>query len=118
VKKLFACVAFVTVAACSSGSAEPTPAETQAAAPAPVITPSLSPPDEAVFAAAFAEGCPDAEKVSTAECKSQGFGKTGFSCDYGLGDDEYRRHKATLVPGDGKWTLAEPEKTCAANAAD
>ena len=37
-------------------------------------------------------------------------------CEYGLGDDEYRRDSATLTPGDGEWTLAEPEAVCAQSA--
>jgi hypothetical protein len=41
-------------------------------------------------------------------------GKEGFFCEYGLGNDEYRRNTASVVPSDGKWTIAEPEKSCAA----
>ena len=115
-KSFFACAALVALAACNSQeAAEPAPAETQAVAPP--VEPTMPPPDEEWFAAAFAEACPDAPEVSTALCRSQGFGKEGVTCEYGLGDDEYRRNKATVVPGDGNWTFAEPEKTCAPEGA-
>ncbi len=113
-KKLFVCAALVSLAACNSQeAAQPEPTETAVVA-APVVEPSMPAPDEAIFAQAYAEACPAAKKVSTSLCKSQGLGKTGFVCDYGLGDDEYRRNRATLVPADGKWTVADPENTCAA----
>jgi len=114
-RSLFVCVALAALAACNSPeAAEPAPVETPAVA-AP--EPTMAPPNEETFAAAFAEACTEAPKVSTSLCRSAGFGKEGFICEYGLGDDEYRRHRATVVPGDGKWTLAEPEKICAADAA-
>lgn len=113
-KKLFVCVALAALAACGSQAApEPEPTPTAAVA-APVIEPTLPAPDEAVFAEVYAEACPDAPKVSTSLCRSLGMGQKGFNCDYGLGDDEYRRNKATLEPGDGKWTLVDPENTCTA----
>ena len=118
-KSLFACAALVALAACNSQesteaqAAEAPAAETALAPPEP----SMAPPDEEVFATAYAEACTAAPKVSTSLCKSQGFGKEGFVCEYGLGDDEYRRNSATVVPSDGKWVLAEPEKICAADAA-
>jgi hypothetical protein len=106
----------MALAACNSQEpAEPEP--TQALAIVQPVEPTMPPPDETSFAAAYAEACPNGQKVSTSLCKSQGLGKEGFICDYGLGNDEYRRKKATVVPGDGKWTLAEPEKICAADAA-
>jgi hypothetical protein len=119
-KSLFACAALVALAACNSQeTAEAQAAEAPAAATAVAapLEPSMSPPDEEVFATAYAEACTAAPKVSTSLCKSAGFGKEGFVCDYGLGDDEYRRNSATLVPEDGKWVLAEAEKICAADAA-
>lgn len=110
------CAALFVLAACGSAEpAEPAPVETQAVvAPA---EPTLPPPDEETFAAAYAEACPDNKQVSTSLCKSQGLGKEGFICEYGLGNDKYRRKTAIVVPVDGKWTLAEPEKICAADAA-
>ena len=118
-KSLIACAALLALAACSSedvteAHAEEAPAAATVAAPA---KPSMPAPDEETFAAAYAEACTSAPKVSTSLCKSAGFGKEGFVCDYGLGDDEYRRNKATLLPEDGKWVLAEAEKICAADAA-
>jgi hypothetical protein len=114
-RTLFACAALVALAACNSEEpAEPAPAETQVALP---VEPSMAPPDEAIFTAAHAEACPNAQPVSVAECKSRGLGKEGFICEYGLGDDEYLRNKATVVPVEREWVLAEPEKVCAADAA-
>ena len=112
-RTLFVCAALAALAACNSQEpAEPAPAETVAAVEP--VEPSLPTPDEEVFAAVYTEACGGAPEVSTSLCRSQGFGKDGFTCEYGLGDDENRRNKATIVPGDGKWTLAAPEKTCAA----
>ena len=118
-RSLIACAALVALSACNSQ--EPTEAHAaevppQAAAIEPA-KPSMPAPDEEIFASAYAEACTAAPKVSTSLCKSQGFGKEGFVCEYGLGEDEYRRNKATLVPSDGKWVLAESEKICAADAA-
>ena len=116
-KSLFACAALVALAACNSQeTTEAQAAEAPPVAAAP-LKPSMPAPDEETFAAAYAEACTAAPKVSTSLCKSAGFGKEGFVCDYGLGDDEYRRNKATLLPEDGKWVLAEAEKICAADAA-
>ncbi len=116
-RKILVCATLAALAACNSPeTAEPAPVETTAVV-APPVEPTMPPPDEAAFAAAYAEGCPGALAVSTSLCKSKGMGEEGFLCDYGLGKDEYRRNKAELLPGDGKWVLAEPEKICAADAA-
>jgi hypothetical protein len=112
VKKLVACLALATLAAC--GSEQPAPEPTQAAAPAPVASPSMPPPDEAVFAATYAEGCPKAEKVATSMCKSEGLGKDGFICDYRLGSKDAAQRTTSITPGDGKWKLADPDNACAA----
>ena len=111
---ILACAALVALAAC--GAEEPAPEPTETAVVVPEVEPSLPAPDQATFAEAFAEACPAAKQVSTSLCRSQGLGREGFICDYGLGNDEYRRHSATLVPGDGKWVLSDPETTCAAGA--
>lgn len=114
-RTIFAFAAVATLAACGSQEPAPEPQPTASVAAAlPEPEPSLPAPDEAIFAETFAEACPDAPKVSTSICRSHGFGKQGFTCDYGLGDDEYRRNSLDLVPGDGKWVVAEPEKACAA----
>ncbi len=110
---LFVSVAVLALAACNSQQpAQPAPS----AAPTPTAepTPTLPPPDKAAFAAAYAKACPKAKKVSTAVCVSQGFGKPGFSCGFGLGDDPYQRYHANLEPGDGKWVLADPDTACSA----
>jgi hypothetical protein len=115
-KPFFVGAALLALAACNSQEAdEPPPAPTPVALQP--IEPSMPPPDDNAFVVAYAEACPNAKQVSTALCRSQGFGKQGFICDYGLGKDEYRRNTASVVPSDGKWTIAEPEKVCAADAA-
>jgi len=118
-KSLFACAALLALAACNSEEAAEAPAAEAPTAAASVgpVKPSMPAPDEETFAAAYAEACTAAPKVSTSLCKSAGFGKEGFVCEYGLGDDEYRRNSATLMPEDGKWVLAEADKICAADAA-
>ena len=55
---------------------------------------------------------PNAQPVNKALCKTKGMGEADFLCDFGLGDDEFRRHNAELAPGDGKWVLADPENAC------
>ena len=82
------------------------------AVPAPAATSSLPAPDQALFGELFAKACPEAEKVNTAVCKRAGFGSTDVACEYGLGEDKYLRDKATLTPGEGVWTLKDPEAIC------
>ena len=101
----------LALAACGE---EPAPAPTPTATPE--AAPSLPAPDEKIFSEVLAEACPELEPVSTAICKRAGFGSSDVICEYGLGDDEYRRDSATLTPGDGEWTLAEPEAVCAQSA--
>ena len=88
----------------------PEPAATQAAAPEPVNT--LPAPNEALFAQLFAETCPAAEKVSTSLCK-RALGSDEVTCQFGVGEDQYMRHNATLTAGEDKWSLADAEKLCA-----
>ncbi len=98
------------LAACGE---EPAPQPVDgAAAPAPASAPSLSAPDQALFTAKYAEACPEAEPVNTAVCKRAGFGSGDVVCEFGLGEDEYLRNKATLSAGDGDWVLADPENVC------
>ncbi len=115
-KKFVACLALATLAAC--GSEQPAPAPTQAAvAPAPVASPSMPSPDQDVFAATYAEGCPKAKKVATSMCKSEGLGKDGFVCEYRLGSEDAARRTTGIIPGEGKWKLADPDTACAADNA-
>jgi hypothetical protein len=112
VRTLFVAAAVIALTACNSQ--QPAPAPSAAPTPTADPTPSLMPPDKAAFSAAYAEACPKAKPVSTAVCESEGFGKSGFSCGFGLGDDPYQRYHAKLEPGDGKWVLADPTTACAA----
>jgi hypothetical protein len=98
----------VMLAACSQEA--PAPAPTAAATAAAPAAPKLAPPLKDDFVAAYAKACPKAKPVTTALCKSEGFGKSGFICEYGFG--KYRRETAHLTPGDGEWVLADPEKAC------
>lgn len=104
----------LALSACGEEPA-PEPAPTETATPEP--EPTLPAPDQDIFATALAEACPDLEEVSTAICKRAGFGSSDVVCDYGLGADEYRRNSATLTPGDGEWTLADPESVCTPDGA-
>ena len=114
-KFVFVTAAFIALSACGSQQPAPAPKPTPSATADP--EPTLPPPTKETFAAAYAEACPKAKKVSTADCQSQGFGKEGFSCGFGLGDDPYQRYNANLEPGDGKWVLADPATACAAGDA-
>lgn len=109
---LLPAVALFALAACNAQ--EETPAEpvpTEAITPAET-TAALPPPRREEFTAAWAEACPEAEPVSTALCKSKGLGEPGFTCDFGLGEDEYRRHTAELEPSGESWALVDPENAC------
>jgi hypothetical protein len=104
-------LAFLLLAGCGEEPAAQ-PVE-EVAAPAPAPTPSLPAPDEELFATTFAAACPDAEPVATSVCRSMGLGETDFACKYGLGEDNNLRHDARLTPGEGEWTLVDPETVCA-----
>ncbi|MBU0669428.1 MAG: hypothetical protein KKE77_05880 [Alphaproteobacteria bacterium] len=109
-KLAFLFVPLLALAACGEEPAAEV-AQTQVATPEP--TPALPAPDEALFTQLYAETCPEAEPVSTAVCRRAGIGSDEVFCEYGLGEDEYRRNDATLTPGDEQWTLADPENVCA-----
>ena len=106
-------VCALAVAACSSQD-EATPEEVpETQATAEPLTPTIPPPQREELAAAWAEACPEKEPANKGLCKSKGFGDPDFTCDFALGEDEYRRYTAELTTSDGKWVLAEPDKACA-----
>ena len=78
----------------------------------------LEPPQRDAFAEAYAAGCPAAEEISTAVCVAGGIGGSEFVCEFGLGNDEFRRYEATLVENEAgdAWTLADPDAACAQGA--
>lgn len=102
-------IGVAALAACSQESAPPAAEETPVAIEA---GPTLAPPGEAEFKAAWSDACHSAEPVSTALCKSKGLTDPGFECDFGLGEDEYRRHAADLTRGQDRWELANAEQAC------
>ena len=109
-----ATAAALTLSGCGEPSAQPAPVETPVAVQP--VTPSLPAPDQEIFSKAFTAACPDAEAIAIASCRSKGLGESDFLCEYGLGDDEYLRHQATVTPGDGEWTIADPAEICAQGA--
>ncbi len=97
------------LAACAE---EPAPEPVETAEPVEIV--ELPAPDSEVFAAAFAEACPNAETVNVSLCR-RAMGAETAACEYGLGDDEYMRNDATLAineAGDG-WVIQDPEAVCA-----
>ena len=93
---------------------EPAPVETTAAEPVA----SLPATDQNYFTEKFAATCEGAEPVSTAVCR-RAMGADTVSCEFGLGEDEYMRHDATLEASeDGSdWMLADAEALCAEHGA-
>lgn len=110
-KLAFLLVPLFALAACGEEPAAEV-AQTQVATPEPVAT--LPAPNQALFTQLYADACPGAEPVNTAVCRRAGLGSDEVLCEFGLGEDEYLRNDATLTPGDGQWTLADPENVCAA----
>ena len=103
------------LAACSEEpAAQPVPTAT--ATPEPVST--IPAPDQDMFKTVFAESCEGAEPVANAMCK-RAMGAKDVSCEFGLGEDEYMRHKATLTINEDNtgWVLADPAKICAEHGA-
>ena len=103
----------LALAACGSNEAPVPEALPEQAATTEPASEAISPPRRAELAAAWAMACPDAEPANKGLCKSKGMGDPGFTCDFALGDDEYRRYTAELIQSDGKWVLADPENACA-----
>ena len=83
---------------------------------ASALSRGANPAAVATATASAASACPNAAPVSEAFCRSEGFGKTGFVCEFRLGEGK-RKQTAILMPGEGEWTLADPDKTCVADAA-
>ena len=114
-KKLALILPLALLAACGEEPApEPTPTET--ATPEPVA--SLPATDQAFFSTKFAETCEGAEPVKNAVCR-RAMGAEQALCEYGLGEDEYMRHEATLVANeDGSdWMIDNAEALCAEHGA-
>ena len=114
-KKLALLLPLFALAACGEEPApEPTPTET--VAPEPVST--LPAPDSDLFKATFAETCEGAEPVNNAVCR-RAMGADTVACEFGLGEDEYLRHKATLAVNEANdgWMLADAEALCAEHGA-
>lgn len=109
-KKLLLILPLALLAACGE---EPAPAPEPTPEAPPLATEGLPAPNQEIFSEAFAEACPDAEPVSTAVCRRTGLGSPDFVCDYGLGEDEYRRNSAVLTAQDGEWVIADTS-VCAA----
>ncbi len=104
--------AVFALAACGSQEeAESEAAQTETIVPAS-INGAPPPPRREEFTAAWAEACPEAEPVGKALCKSKGITDPGFTCDFALGEDEYRRHSADLEPVEQSWALVDPENAC------
>jgi hypothetical protein len=114
--KIFApLVPVLALAACGQEPA-PEPVETPTVAPASINT--LPAPDQALFSEIFAETCEGAEPVSQAVCR-RALGAETVSCEFGLGEDEYLRHDATLAKNedDTGWMLDNAEALCAEHGA-
>ncbi len=103
----------IALASCGEEPA-PEPAPVETATPEPIQT--MSAPDQALFSEKLAEACPALKPVNTAVCRRAGIGSTKVVCEYGLGDDEYLRHKATITPVEGEWALSDTETVCAQGA--
>ncbi|WAT18751.1 hypothetical protein OZN62_04060 [Aurantiacibacter sp. MUD11] len=99
------------LAACGEEPA-PEPVPTETATPEP--TPTVPAPDEELFASLHAATCEGAEPVSTSVCR-RAMGADTVSCEFGLGEDEYLRHDATLAIDEAgeAWAIVDPETVCA-----
>ena len=100
------------LAACNSQESTAPPPAAVAGPEAAEERVALAPPGQEDFASAYAEACPEAQPVGSAVCKVAGFGQPNFTCDFALGEDEYRRNTAELAPGEDSWQIAEPATAC------
>jgi len=118
VKQIALLLPLALLAACGQEAEDaPAAAETVAATPEPVST--LPAPTQETFSAAFGEACKGAKPVKIAVCKRAGMGSKDVVCEFGLGDDEYLRNKATLTANEDNsgWVLSDPTTVCAATGA-
>jgi len=113
--RIFLVLSPLALAACSEEVAE-TSAPIEPTAVKAEVKPTLHPPDSEKFSGLFAEACPSAKTISTSMCRAQGMGSHDFTCEYGLGNDEYMRHEAILHEVEGKWEIENPESVCAQGA--
>ncbi|MCT2558361.1 hypothetical protein N0B51_05145 [Tsuneonella sp. YG55] len=116
--KLALLLPLLALAACGQEQPAPEPTPAQTVTAAPVST--LPAPDREHFAEAFAAGCTGAEPVKNATCKRAGMGSDNVVCQYGLGDDEYLRHTATMGPNADKtgWVLTDAATVCTEHGAE
>ena len=116
-KKLALILPVALLAACGEEPApEPAATPTEVATLEPEST--LPAPTEDLFKTTFAETCEGAEPVNTAVCR-RAMGADTVACEFGLGEDEYLRHKATLAvneTNDG-WMIADAAAICAEHGA-
>nr|WP_247713596.1 hypothetical protein [Qipengyuania sphaerica] len=103
------------MAACGEEPA-PEPTATAVATPEPIN--EVPAPNEALFKTTFAETCEGAEAVNRAVCR-RAMGADTVACEFGLGEDEYLRHKASLALNEAEdgWMLADAEALCAEHGA-
>ena len=114
-KKIACLLPIALLAACGEEPA-PEPTATEVATPEPVA--SLPAADQDYFRTKFAETCEGAEPVNNAVCR-RAMGAETASCEFGLGEDEYLRHEATLEANeDGTdWQLADADALCTEHGA-
>lgn len=108
-------IAFASLSACGETGEDAEIDMTTQASEIMVDENALGPPDETMFAAAYAKACPEIEPVTSSICQANGMGGESFTCDYGLGDPETRGLEATLVKGDDEWVIDSPVTACAAD---
>ncbi|QIG55016.1 hypothetical protein G6N82_13425 [Altererythrobacter sp. BO-6] len=104
------------LAACGEQTPAPVPEETPSVEEQIAAMETIAAPDQKLFAETLAAACPNAKPVNTAVCKRAGLGSEDVVCEYGLGDDEYLRNKATMTVVDDAWAIADPETVCAQGA--